>query len=779
MSPIAMAIVMASLIGLFAFSARRRWRLLRVGQPTWEPRFDRLGERLRAVWTFAFYQKKMRYYFWAGIGHQLIFLGFLVLLLRSVVLWGRGFDEGFNLFVLGPEGVGGVPLGDVYNWLKEVFAILVLLGVAIFFYYRVIRPQHRMALGWEGLVILGIIAVMMLADLLYDGAARVLNARYAAECAAGAGWCARAATVIAPLGAAKHLAWEAYPDPGSSLLALPLAELDLPWLITLAHAGFWTHATLVLVFLNILPYSKHFHIITAIPNVFFADLQKQGRLRPLAKNTEELMGMVERAMDNPDMLAARIGYARIDHFTWKDVLDFYTCTECGRCSDNCPAFITGKILSPKHFTLDLRDHLYALQDEVMRGGGPPRGTLDRPAETTAADDGAGPSGDLQGDPGEANGSASKAPGPLSPVDLVPNVIHEDVLWACTTCRACEEQCPVLITYVDKIVQMRRNLVIIRGEFPSELNKPFEGMEVNGNPWNLSRMDRANWAEGLEVPRQSEKPGAEVLFWVGCAASYDDRAKKIARATAQLLRQAGVDFAILGDEETCTGDPARRAGNEYLFSMLAEANVQTLNGYREQGGVRRIVTTCPHCFNTLANEYPDFGGRYEVVHHTDFLFELVQRGQLKPTRPVPSRVVFHDSCYLGRYNGIYESPRDILRSIPGVELVEAPHWNRKRGLCCGAGGAQMWMEEQNKDRVNVKRTLQLLQAEPDAIASACPFCMTMLSDGIKAQEREASVRNLDVVEVLALSCGAGEGSAAELPVAGTPEPSAAVPPPPAS
>jgi Fe-S oxidoreductase len=372
-----------------------------------------------------------------------------------------------------------------------------------------------------------------------------------------------------------------------------------------------------------------------------------------------------------------------------------------------------------------------------------------------------PSGESESDgaapPAAAAANKTGAPPPAyKPIDLVPNVIHEDVLWACTTCRACEEQCPVNITYVDKIVQMRRNLVVIKGEFPSQLGKPFEGMESNGNPWNLASVDRASWTEGLDIKTCAEKPDAEVLYWVGCAVSYDDRAKKIARSTAQLLILAGVDFAILAEEETCTGDPARRAGNEYLFSMLAETNAATLNGYKEKGGVRRIITTCPHCFNTLSKEYPDFGAKFEVVHHTDFMMELLATKKIQPTKPVRARVAYHDSCYLGRYNDIYEPPREILRRIPGVELVEVEGATRNKGLCCGAGGAQMFMEEQNNNRVNVKRTLQLLDTGAQTIASACPFCMTMLTDGIKSQSKEEQVRNMDVVEMLAISCGVADG-----------------------
>jgi len=718
MNPVLMALIIASLTGAFAWSARRRWHLLKLGSSTWESRTDRVGERLAAVWTFAFYQKKMRNYLLAGLAHQLIFMGFVVLLLRTLILWGRGFDPSFNLFVLGPQPVLGVPLGEIYAFVKDIFGLLVIVGAAVFVYFRAVKREKRMTLSGEGLLILGIIMTMMLADLLYDGSSFALRERFGhGVCDADAAWCARVGMLLAPLGPAQGPGYHPFPDPGGSLVAQLVSGLGVPTLAVLAQVGFWTHSTLVLVFLNILPHSKHFHIITAIPNVFLGDLTPRGRLRPIAESTEKLMAAVEKATEGEDLLSARIGYARINHFSWKDVLDFYTCTECGRCSDNCPAFKTGKLLSPKQFTLDLRNHLYSREAEL---------------ETEKQ---------------------------LKPVDLVPEIIHPDVLWACTTCRACEEQCPVNISYVDKIVNMRRNLVVIKGEFPQELAKPFEGMESNGNPWNLARVDRKTWADGLGLKMFSEKPDAEVLFWVGCAASYDDRAKKIARSTALLLLAAGVDFAILGEEETCTGDPARRAGNEYLFTMLAETNAATLNGYKAQGGIKKILTTCPHCFNTLANEYPDFGAKFEVVHHTDFMLGLVAEKKLVPKQAVKGKVAYHDSCYLGRYNDIYESPRDILKAIPGVELVEVEGWNKKKGLCCGAGGAQMFMEEQNKDRVNVKRSLQLIDTGAKTVASACPFCMTMLTDGTKAHSKEAEIQNLDVIELLAQSCGVKEPSPA--------------------
>ncbi|MBX3202101.1 MAG: (Fe-S)-binding protein [Labilithrix sp.] len=749
MNPTAMLILIVAAHVVFAWSAIRRWQLLRLGRFT--NRFDRIPERLAAVFRYAFAQEKMNYYQPTGWAHKLIFVGFLVLTLRTLVLWGRGFDPSWNLFILGPTQ----PLGKVYEFAKDIVAVLVVTGVSVFVYYRVIRPQKRMTLHWEGLLILGIIGTMMVADVLYDGAALVLVHKHAELCApglpanvaAGHQLCSSMATITAPLPPVSevHAELSAFPSPAGSAMATLLRKLHVSpsALVTLAHVGFWTHSTLVLIFMNLLPHSKHFHVITAIPNVFFKDLEPRGRLRPIAENFEKLTEKMMEASEMPDPTMADIGIAKIEHLSWKDVLDFYTCTECGRCSDNCPAHKTGKILSPKHLTLALRDHMYDHEKELvereMRWGPGLDGAA--AAAEGAVDD------ELLANEREG----AKRPVTYTPINLAPEVVHPDVLWACTTCRACEEQCPVLISYVDKIVDMRRNLVMIRNEFPHELQKPFQALEVNGNPWNLSRMDRSAWSDGLGIKTFAEKPDAEVLYWVGCAASYDDRAKKIARATARLLQQAGVDFAILGQEESCTGDPARRAGAEHIFAMLAETNAAVLNSYKEQGGMKTVVTACPHCFNTIKNEYPDFGAKLEVVHHTDYLCGLLAERRLVPKKPVVGRVTYHDSCYLGRYNDVYDSPREILKAIPGVELVEPEYWTKTRGLCCGAGGAQMFMEEQNQNRVNVKRTLQLVDTGAKTVASACPFCMTMLTDGLKSQSLEDKIKQLDVAELLEQSC----------------------------
>jgi Fe-S oxidoreductase len=755
MNPTAMTLVIVAALALFAWSASQRWQLLRAGRP--EMRSDQIGERIRGVLRFAFAQERMDYYQPAGIAHKLIFIGFLVLLARTLILWGRGYSPSFNLWILKPDSL----LGRSYEFLKDSVAILVLVGVSVFFYYRIVRPLKRITRSAEATLILGIITTMMLSDMAYDGATLVLAARAHDFCDAGPASLATAAQcdalrdLTAPLGAhalqaAGTIEWNIFPSPGGSLFAVLFKNLSPGALTTIAQVGFWTHATLVLVFLNLLPHSKHFHVITAIPNVFFRSLEPRGRLRPIAESAEKIMEKIGVAAEAEDPRQLDIGIARVEHFSWKAILDFYTCTECGRCSDNCPAHRTGKVLSPKHLTLDLRNHVYGRDAEIIAGGLP---VEKKPEEPKA-----------EGDEAKAGDSKPIETHRMQAINLAPDVIHPDVLWACTTCRACEEQCPVFISYVDKIVDMRRNLVMIASEFPHELQKPFQAMEVNGNPWNLSRMDRAAWSEGMGVRTFAEHPKAEVLYWVGCAASYDDRAKKIARSTAKLLQMAGVDFAVLGEEETCTGDPARRAGNEMLFAMLAETNAAVLNGYKEQGGVKTVVTACPHCFNTLKNEYPDFGAKLEVVHHSDYLLGLLAEGKLEAKNEAAGKVVYHDSCYLGRYNDVYDSPREILKRIPGVELVEPEYWTKQRGLCCGAGGAQMWMEEQNKNRVNVKRTLQLVDTGAKTIASGCPFCMTMLTDGLKSQGLDDKIAQKDIAEILEQAC-----VPKELPMELPPEP----------
>lgn len=710
-SRLAMALLLAAGAGAFVWTARRRWKLMFAAQAPAD-RSDRMGKRVRNVLYYMFGQARMFRYRSAGVAHAFIFLGFVVLGLRTLILMARGFvsDPGFGFWLFDD----GTWLGRAYLVLKDVFSGLVIAGVTYFLIQRLIVKPRRMELSVEGVAILCMILGLMLADLTYEAAA--INA----ASHAGADWIKVPYTPTA-------FAW--------AILLRPLPVGLQAWL---SQAGFWMHTLIVLTFLNFLPYGKHFHILTVLPNVLTSNSATVGLLRGIA----DLEGRIEREQS--------LGLRTVQDLHWKDVLDLYTCTECGRCSDHCPAFNTGKRLSPKHLSMALRDHLYEKEEFLInlpRKGGPHA---------------AGPGGSTVAEP----------PASLKeqePFQLVPAVIDPRVIWACTTCGACEQECPVFISYVDKIVGMRQTMVQEKGEFPEQLQNAFRGLETVGNPYSLDNGQRAEWAVGLDVPLRSEKPDAEYLFWVGCSPSYDDRARRIARSTARLFKAAGVDFAILGPEETCNGDPARRAGNEFLFQTLAKQNVETLQRY----SVRKIVTTCPHCFNMLAREYPEFGGRFEVIHHTVLLHNLVQAGKLRPSQSIEATIAYHDSCYIGRYHGVYDAPREILRSIPGVQLVDAPE-SRSRGMCCGAGGAQMWKEEEPIERpgsregdgkVNHARARQLLRVlppngAPRKVASACPFCKTMLSDALRDQGHE-DVEQRDVAEYLAASVlGPENGEAAQ-------------------
>ena len=721
MSSIAMTLVLVGTLSFFSWSVFRRYRQMKIGVPDarfqWTP--GQIFARTRKVMLTALGQEKMvkkTAYSVAGLSHVLIFAAFNVLLLNSVLLWGRGFDYDWTMYGILDEGH---IVGKGYSLIKELAAAGAMAGALAFWYLRIgkkgddsadpeeVQNKPRMTLGFEPNLILGIIFTMMAADFLYVGGYDALHWQVTGE--------------------EPHWKWWA---PFGSALGVAFYGMERSSVVILEHVGFWWHASWVLLFLNILPYTKHFHILTVMPNVFAYDM------KPNALPTIDVEAKME-AEEAP-------GIRALSDLTYKHILDLYTCTECGRCSDNCPAYITDKKLSPKHLTLALRDHLYASETKQF---GPTDG-VENPKRAPLEEIEEGEEIHTFPHPPENAYFLVDEPG----VALVPNVLHPDVIWGCTSCRACEEQCPVMISYVDKIIGMRREMVMDKAEFPPDLARALNGIETNGNPWNQSNMDRADWTKGLDIPLLADHPGAEVLYWVGCAASFDDRAQKIARSMAMLMEEAGVDFAILGTEETCTGDPARRIGHEYLFQMMAETNVETLAGYEVEK--KTIITACPHCFNTLANEYPDFGGHYDVVHHTDYLNGLLIAGKLVPTRPVQAKVVYHDSCYLGRYNKIYDSPRQVLQAIEGVVLEEVDYWKKEQGLCCGAGGAQYFMEETGGTRVNKKRTLQLLETRADTIASACPFCMTMLTDGLKGEDKDEEIRQLDIVELLAEAVGVG-------------------------
>jgi len=472
----------------------------------------------------------------------------------------------------------------------------------------------------------------------------------------------------------------------------------------------WAHVLIVLGFLAYLPRSKHLHIMTAVINVYFGRTRARGRLEPLRFDEE---GPEEDI---------RMGSGTVSDMTWKQVVDAYSCTECGRCQDACPAWATGKDLSPKLLIMGLRDHLFA------------EGPLAVAARA-------------------AGGQPDSPP-------LVPGAVTDDVVWDCVTCGACVEACPVLIEHVDKIVGLRRNLVLEESRFPAELAGAFRGMEGQGNPWGQPASTRLDWARGLpfEVPTVAAlaaAPGGldqlEVLYWVGCAAAFDERNRRVARAFATCLHAAGVSFAVLGQEESCTGDPARRMGNDYVFQMLASGNVETLNRYGM--GERTIVTACPHCFNTIGNEYGQLGGSFSVVHHSVYLQRLLSEGRLRigeEGAAAAGSVTFHDSCYMARYNGVVAAPRDVLGAVPGLELREMEK-SGKNTFCCGAGGGRMWMEETRGTRINAERTRQALETGAGTVATSCPFCMTMIKDGLAdaaAAGSPGTVSARDIAEILA-------------------------------
>ena len=639
-------------VGGVIFSLSRRFQLLRLGRA--DNRFDRLGERFMHMLKFAIGQKKMFDDTYAGIYHVMIFYGFLVLSLRTTSMVIEGLFAGWQVPFL------GTPVGHAYLFSKDIFEVLVLVGLAFATYRRAVEKPFRIIQSFGAWLVIALIAILMVTDLGAEGA------RIAAGMSES--WLPVSTFVSHLFGGLSHGALQT-------------------WYVVL----WWIHLTTLYVFANELPYGKHFHVYTALFNVFFANLDAAGKLP-----TMDLENVDENT---------RFGISSVTDLTWKQMLDTYTCTECGRCREFCPTTLTHKPLQPVLFLKAVRDELYHEQ------------------------------GSLIGDPGTQ--------GRISESGLVPTVVDPEVIWACTTCRWCERACPLDISYVDKIVEMRRNLVLEKADFPDEAQIAFRGMEVNGNPWQLASETRGEWAAGLDVPTVADSGGDfEYLFWVGCAGSFDDAGKKVSHALVKILKAAGVKFAILGSEEMCTGDSARRLGNEYLFQVLAQQNVETMNGY----GVKKIVTNCPHCFNTLAHEYPDFGGNYEVVHGTQLVAELVRSGRVKLTKSVEAELAYHDPCYLGRTNGEFDAPRFLLTAVPGVTVRE-PELARERAMCCGAGGGRMWLEEKIGERINQTRYGQLKETGTDEVCVACPFCHVMLSNAQQeVGDEEASTH--DVLEFVA-------------------------------
>jgi len=726
-SPIALVVLAAATLVLTA----RRWRrLLQLMRQSRRP--DRRGGdlrgRVRAALVDVLGQGRLLRWPYAGMLHALIFWGFLVLLTAIAQAIVEALVVGVRLDTI-------PVVAPVLAHLQDIFCVLALTGVLLAVFNRLaVKPgRFRGSHRGDALLILGWIAALL--------ACMELNY----------------ATLIAErspeaLGADRPLA------AALSHLFTPLGSASAG-LVTLHGLFFWAHLVLVFGFLVYLGYSKHLHIVTAPINVVLREQGPRGRLCTVD---------IEAVMSAPDERDQHFGARSFEDFSWKDVLDLYTCTECGRCQSHCPAYLTGKPLSPKTLITDLR----GVADEQLGGGyagsrhsahvdvSCGSGSAAPVAEPVMWVTGGGPGsvGALPGgfqpswlSPDRVSAAVERAGGGERP--LIGGAIAEETLWACTMCGACMDQCPVFIEHVPKIAEMRRHLVLDESRMPHEAETALRAIENVANPYGISHQRRTDWAIGLDVPTLADRPDAEYVYWVGCAVAFDERSRSIATSLVAILRTAQVDFAVLGSEERCTGDPARRIGNEYLFQERARQNIEILNGHR----VRKIVTSCPHCFNTLANEYPDLGGHYQVIHHTELIDGLIKAGRIVLERPLDETVTYHDSCYLGRWNGVYAPPRDILERIPGVRVVEMGR-SRREGMCCGAGGGRMWMEE-GAPRVNHRRLDQALETAATRVATACPFCLAMFDEGIAAQGAQDRVAVDDVAVYVARSMRrVGEGGA---------------------
>lgn len=693
---IAFLLVTGYAIYLFSRAVSTRVAYIRLGKKTaydvaLKKRFERIG-------TMVFGHKKLFKDKKSGIIHFLLFYGFILVQFGAIDMFIKGLSPGNHL----PFG----PLYPGFKFFQELVTLMVLVAIVWAFYRRYVEKLPRLERGFQPSLVLVFIGTLMLTVLLGNGFSQIWHG-------IEAGWTEPVALVIRTI-----FQW-----------MTPTAAMVAYYIV------WWIHTLTILVFLVYIPQSKHAHLIAAPINVFF-NSEIPGKL--------EAIDFEEAMADEENM---SFGVGKIEDFTQRQMIDYYACTECGRCTAVCPAAGTGKMLSPMDIMLKLRDHLNE------RGAAITGKTPWVPAYA------------FSGERGNqlATMAREEAKKEIEQINLIGDVITEVELNACTTCRACEDACPVMNEHVGHIIDLRRYLVMTEGKMDPEAQRAVMNIERQGNPWGLSRRDRINWRdleESVYIPTVQElrKEGKdfEYLFWVSSMGSYDSRSQKTALAFAKLMNEAGVSFAILGNREANSGDTARRIGNEFLFQEIAAKNIKQF----ERHNVKKIVTIDPHAYNIFKNEYPDFGFEAEeVLHHTQMLYDLVKSGRLKPKRAINERITYHDSCYLGRYNGVYDPPREILKAIPGIELVEMDR-NRENGMCCGAGGGLMWTEETTGHRINVARAEQAIAVNPSTISSACPFCLTMLSDGTKAKEVEDDIRTMDVAEILALSVLSDEGEKTE-------------------
>jgi len=712
----AFLLVSSYAIFLFVSVIRTRYAYIRLGQKV---EFERnFRARFHNVWVNVFGQKKLLKDRKSGWIHVMLFYGFLLVQIGAVEFIWKGLVPGAR-----------IPFGRVYPifaFFQEIVAFMILIAVVWAFYRRYIEKLARLKRNFKAGLVLIFIALLMVSVLLGNGFELIWHG--------------------------QRLSWS---QPAASAIAWALHPVGQMAAAVIFYASWWVHLLVLLTFLVYVPQSKHAHILAAPVNIFLS--RKSQPSKPEAISFE-------------DETQETFGVGKIEDFTRKQLLDLYACVECGRCTNVCPASNTGKVLSPMHLIVKLRDHLtekgaavtsrspwvpsfafgsagaHSVQASTLSDGG---------WETASGGSGKPPITNIVPTMKWQQASWETGERKIEEIGLIGDVVTEEEIWSCTTCRNCEDQCPVMNEHVDKIIDLRRYLVLTEGKVNPEAQRAMTNIERQGNPWGLSRKERELWFRerpDLNIQTVEEVTAAgetfEYLFWVGAMGSYDLRSQKIAQSFAVLMKEAGVSFAILGNQENNSGDTPRRLGNEFLFQELADKNIAAFRKY----GVTKIVTIDPHAYNSLKNEYPDFGLEAEVYHHTELLDKWLLEGNLKPKYEVKETVTYHDSCYLGRYNEVYDPPRNILHAIPGVKLVEMER-KRENGMCCGAGGGLMWTEETAGKRVNLARTEQALHVNPSVISSGCPYCLTMLSDGTKLKNVDQEVRTFDVAELLERSiCG---------------------------
>ncbi|PEC62589.1 hypothetical protein CN556_26290 [Bacillus wiedmannii] len=670
---------------LFVYLIRTRMAYIQLGKKI---EFDRrFKERWDLLKVNVFGQKKLLKDKKSGIIHVMFFYGFILVQFGAIDFVWKGLAPGSHL----PLG----PLYPAFTFFQEIVTLVILIAVFWAFHRRYVEKLVRLKRNFKSGLVLIFIGGLMISVLLGNGMGIIWHG--------------------------EELSWS---EPIASAIAYVFSGINETAAISVFYFSWWVHLLILLTFLVYVPQSKHAHLIAGPVNVFFGRLSNPGKLEKI---------------DFEDETQETFGVGKIEDFRQNQLIDLYACVECGRCTNMCPATGTGKMLSPMDLILKLRDHLTDKGAAV---------TSKAPWVPVVAFNNT--QGNQLAMMAAGKGQQESAATTLAyDPSLIGDVITEEEIWACTTCRNCEDQCPVMNEHVDKIIDLRRYLVLTEGKMDAEAQRAMTNIERQGNPWGLNRKERETWRQGddeVTVPTVKEKSKAgeefEYLFWVGSMGSYDNRSQKIAISFAKLMNEAGISFAILGNKEKNSGDTPRRLGNEFVFQEMATKNIEEF----EKAGVKKIVTIDPHAYNTFKNEYPDFGLQAEVYHHTELLAQWVKEGRLKPVHAIEETVTYHDSCYLGRYNEVYEAPRDILKAIPGVNLVEMAR-NRETGMCCGAGGGLMWMEETAGSRINVARTEQALAVQPSIIGTGCPYCLTMISDGTKAKEVEERVQTLDVTEIL--------------------------------